>query len=500
MKKIFLAAGCWLLVTGLSAQTITTKLQKAFQQFENDPQLKHAISSLYVIDAKTGKVVFDKNSQVGLAGASTQKIITATTAFELLGKDYRYKTQFIKRKDLHVDYGHNDGELVVQGNGDPTFGSQRYESTKVQNIFLNVLGNLQNQNFNRVERIVVPAYVNQSNPLPGGYCWEDIGNYYGAGTFSLDWRENQYDLLLKSTRENGSPPEIVGTEPEQKDMIFYNFLSTGERGSGDNAYIYSVPFSKEITVRGTIPPNQEKFIIAGSMPNPAKTFAEEFYKFLVTNSIAFRDTLGIDGKLTYFDDSILIKRDFTDYKDMISYMVSYPLYKYDTIYTHYSPSLDSIIYWFLKKSINLYGEALIKTFAYEKKARLNDKVGQGVGSTDSGVVIVKDFWKQKGLDETELNICDGSGLSPLNRITTHAQVEVLKYAKTRDWFPYFYDALPEYNNMKMKSGTINGVKGFAGYQTSKSGDEYIFSFLVNNYNGSPSELVDKMYKVLNNLK
>ena len=104
------------------------------------------------------------------------------------------------------------------------------------------------------------------------------------------------------------------------------------------------------------------------------------------------------------------------------------------------------------------------------------------------------------MDEDELNIVDGSGLSPLNRITTHAQVEILKYAKTRDWFPYFYDALPEYNNMKMKSGTISGAKGFCGFHTSKSGNEYIFSFLVNNYNGSPSALVDKIYKVLNVLK
>jgi D-alanyl-D-alanine carboxypeptidase/D-alanyl-D-alanine-endopeptidase (penicillin-binding protein 4) len=49
-------------------------------------------------------------------------------------------------------------------------------------------------------------------------------------------------------------------------------------------------------------------------------------------------------------------------------------------------------------------KALIKTFAYEKN---------GFGSTDSGVVIVKTFWKEKGLDENELNIVDGSGLSPL---------------------------------------------------------------------------------------
>jgi D-alanyl-D-alanine carboxypeptidase/D-alanyl-D-alanine-endopeptidase (penicillin-binding protein 4) len=54
--------------------------------------------------------------------------------------------------------------------------------------------------------------------------------------------------------------------------------------------------------------------------------------------------------------------------------------------------------------------------------------------------------------------------------------------------------------MKMKSGTINDVKAFCGYQKSKDGNEYIFSFLVNNYNGSTSGLVNKMYKVLDVLK
>mgnify|MGYP003471164518 FL=1 len=162
-----------------------------------------------------------------------------------------------------------------------------------------------------------------------------------------------------------------------------------------------------------------------------------------------------------------------------------------TFYVHFSPSLDSIIYWFNKKSINLYGEALIKTFAYEK---------HGFGSTDSGVAIVKKFWKDKGLDEDELNIYDGSGLSPLNRVTTHAQVEILKYAKSRDWFPYFLQSLPEYNGMTIKSGTISDVKGFCGYHKARDGKGYIFSFLVNNYNGKTSGLVNKMYKVLDELK
>jgi len=54
--------------------------------------------------------------------------------------------------------------------------------------------------------------------------------------------------------------------------------------------------------------------------------------------------------------------------------------------------------------------------------------------------------------------------------------------------------------MKMKSGTIGGVKGFCGYQKSADGNEYIFAFLVNNYNGSTNSVVQKMYVVLDELK
>jgi serine-type D-Ala-D-Ala carboxypeptidase/endopeptidase (penicillin-binding protein 4) len=77
---------------------------------------------------------------------------------------------------------------------------------------------------------------------------------------------------------------------------------------------------------------------------------------------------------------------------------------------------------------------------------------------------------------------------------------VLKYAKKQPWFSYYYNAFPEYNGMKMKSGTITDVKGYCGYHTASDGTEYIFSFLVNNYDGSASALVQKMFKVLNVLK
>ena len=54
--------------------------------------------------------------------------------------------------------------------------------------------------------------------------------------------------------------------------------------------------------------------------------------------------------------------------------------------------------------------------------------------------------------------------------------------------------------MKMESGTINGAKAFAGYQTSSTGKEYTFDVIINNFDSDAGSIVQKMYSVLNNLK
>src|SRR6187455_1801247 len=131
MKKIFISFYFLILNFDFFGQTINQKLQKAFAAFEKDSQLKHAISSLYVIDASTGQVVFDKNSLIGLAPASTQKIITSVTAFELLGKDYRYMTEFYYAKS-------EEQSLNIIPSGDPTFGSWRWTSTVTDSVVNNL--------------------------------------------------------------------------------------------------------------------------------------------------------------------------------------------------------------------------------------------------------------------------------------------------------------------------------------------------------------------------
>jgi len=471
MKKTHLLLAFYILHFTLSAQTISQKLQKAYQQFESDSQLRHAISSLYVINAKTGEVLFDKNSQIGLSPASTQKILTAAAAFDLLGKDYRYRTEL--GYDGKVENGILEGNLCIVGYGDPTLGSWRYPATMDTIILNRWLGAVQKLKVKKIDGDIVAVDNKfETQTTPGGWIWEDIGNYYGAGVSALNWHENQYDMKLRPGHKEGDSVEIISTHPKLDYNYLVNELRTGPKGSGDNAYIYLPPYGYNGFVRGTVPLGEQSFIISGSFQLP--------YAYPV---IFLANKLNETG-IKISDNEPKTSTAFAAYHKKM------PLPD-QILDTHYSPSLDSIVYWFLQKSINLYGEALIKTLAYEKK---------GFGATDTGIVILKDFWKQKGLDDHELNIYDGSGLSPLNRVTTHAQVEILKYAKERPWFPFFLKALPEYNKMKMKSGSISDVKGFCGYHTSGDGAQYIFSFLVNNYNGTSSEVVKKMYQVLDCLK
>jgi D-alanyl-D-alanine carboxypeptidase/D-alanyl-D-alanine-endopeptidase (penicillin-binding protein 4) len=468
----------WMVITLLGficsnifAQNIDIKLAAAIRKLETDAQFKHAIVSMYVVNGKTGKVIFEKNAQIGLAPASCQKVITSVSAFEMLGKEYRYKTFVGKDYSSKADKS-DAGCLFIIGSGDPTLGSWRWRNTADTFLFTKILNTLkQNGYYNFGEDLVIEDYLYGTAVLPDGWIWQDIGNYYGAGCFSLNWKENQYELLLQPNNKVGFPAAIVTVKPFIGDVIYENKIRTGKAGSGDNAYVYAAPFSNIITTNGTIPQQSKPFSISGSMPNPSKVLANELLSYLTKNKITFK---GSSYSALEHELNAVSRHKSTHIIDSIQ-----------------SPPFDSINYWFLKKSVNLYGEAFVKTIAYEKTK---------FGSTDTGIAIIKDFWSKNGIEKSALNIIDGSGLSPANRVTANALVTVMEYAKQQEWFISFYNALPELNGIKMKDGYINGVRSYAGYIKSKTGDEYTFSFMINNFDGSPAVVREKMWVVLDILK
>jgi D-alanyl-D-alanine carboxypeptidase/D-alanyl-D-alanine-endopeptidase (penicillin-binding protein 4) len=449
------------------AQSVSDKLTKALQQLEKDSALKHASLSFCVVESKTNKVVIDYKSQLGLAPASCQKIITSITAFELLGKDYQYKTDI--GYDGAIANGILKGNLYVVGSGDPTLGSWRYSASKDSVLVKEWLGAIKKAGIKSIDgNVFLDSRKFSYQPLPGGWIWDDIGNYYGAGTWGLNWHENQYDLVLQPGDNEGEEVTILKTNPALQKAFLKPNITTGKKGSGDNGYIYLPPYSNSGFVEGTVPAGEKTFTISGAFSNSVWQIQQVLEEALSKENISFKGLFD----LSTIDDAVIRKPS-------------------TIIATHKSPTLDSINYWFMKKSINLYGEALLKTIAYEKT---------GVGSTDKGVDIVRKFWQERGIDKGAIKVIDGSGLSPQNRITTNVLINVLQYAKDKTWFTSFYDALPIYNGMKLKSGTIGGSKSFAGFHTSKAGVDYTVAIIVNNFDGSASAVVKKLFAVLDELK
>ncbi len=469
MKTFYLIIS--LLVTTISfGQNIETRLDAAVKKMQADEQFKHAILSLYVVDSKTGNVIFDKNSEVGLAPASCLKVVTSVSAFEMLGKDYTYKTDMGYDGNFEID--RLNGNLFIKASGDPTLGSWRWNTTKEDTIQQKIITALKEKKLKTITGdLIIDDSRWETQATPGGWTWDDMGNYYGAGARGLNWHENQYDLILKPGKKEGDSVEIVATKPELQVSVLINELKTGAAGSGDNSIIYLPEDGLIGYVRGTVPAGRETFTVSGSIPNAAISFMKTFEDHFNSNNIKLN---GRSKTSTLF---------FLNKEKM-------PLQS-KTLLTIFSPPLDSINYWFLQKSVNLYGEALVKTIAYEKTK---------FGSTDTGINIIKDFWKERGIEKSALKMIDGSGLSPASRVTTNALVTVMQYARQQNWYTSFVHALPLQNGIKMKSGSIGGVRSYTGYVKSKAGTEYTFSFIVNNFDGSAGIVREKMWKLLDILK
>lgn len=443
----------------LFGQNVAQKLGDATKSLLATSPAYAANLSMYVSD-ESGNFIYELNGNQGLSTASTQKIFTAAATLETLGKNYQYTTavQFSGT----ISAGVLNGNLYVKSNGDPTLGSWRYDGYKPDQFKQKLIAALKSKNITKIsgDLIIDDTYFDFQT-TPGGWPWNDMGNYYGAGVWGLNWRENQFDINM-----NGK--EIKNLNVDLPGVNWVNNVKTG--GSSDQSLIYTAPYSEVAYISGTLP--NKNLIVSGATPNPPLTFGTEVKSWIKESGIDFQ------GKIQTYS-----------MMEIAGQKVSGP--SADNLILEYkSPTLDKIIFWFMRKSINFYGETLIKTLGKEKKNE---------GSFEAGISYLKEFWKSKGINAAMINFADGSGLSPQNYVSARAEVQSLVWSKKQPWFNEFYEGFPtQGNGMKLKSGTMKDTKSFAGYHTAKDGKKYTVAIIINNYQGG--NVSEALYKVLNVLK
>lgn len=470
-KYIILFFICFIATGSVVAQSLKQRIETAYRTFAGHESLANGLASLTVINGNTGEVVFSVNDRLGLAPASTLKNITAATAYYILGSSYTFETSLYYTG--HIDTsGTLHGDIIIKGSGDPSLGSDRYPETPDHTILAKWVSSIAGAGIKKIEgSIIANDKLYGGKTAPRGWTWQDMGNYYGAGISALNWRENAAGINFRTGGRIGDKTSIANTTSDISYLQLVNETTTGKAGSGDNVYAFAAPYSSRVYLRGTHGIDLKKTIYI-SLPDGAYDAAYNLQ--LALNRAGIFQTqvpttahiLELSGVEVADEGSLL--------------------------YQHTSPSLGELVYWFNQKSINLYGEALLKAMVYTQ-SKLTD--------TRDGAEMIRDYWVSKlGIARGELRIMDGSGLSPENRVSTHAMARILASIRNEPWFASFLESLPINNGMKMKSGTIGGVLGYAGYHTSKDGTPLVFALLVNNYQGAAQPMRNRMFQLLNTLK
>ncbi len=439
-----------------------SKLNQNLQDILSSPAIEYASIGLSV-KSMDGKEIVSIDAEKKLIPASSLKLITTFLALEEFGENYTFTT--------HIGYsgkidraGTLNGNLVVLGSGDPTFGSARFgDKNGWESVLKEIVSSIQNVGIKCIEgKIEVKTNVFQGQAICPSWPYSDIANYYGSGAWGLNFNENKYDLYFSARIPEGSTATLDRINPEVPNMFLQSEVIVKGPNTGDNAYIYGDPFHYNKIVRGSIPYSNSSFVIKGATPNPPLSFG-----FLLESELS---KIGIKSNGSIVSKDPIKKSEFTQLA----------IFK--------SPSLSRIVEEANFESINLYCEALLRKMGWKSKKE---------GSFEAGLEYVEEALEAMGIPENSFNINDGSGLSPRNSITASSFTDFLNTTfkrlgkeKIQQYIPHVgvsgtvKSLMSKKEGQKkfyLKSGSMGGVLTYTGIFESKSGKQFSICFMSNNH-------------------
>ena len=456
MKYILLlfCLGC----NTLLAQTSFTRLQQRFDSLEQALPYREAGISFVLTDIKTGKILFKKNRDLLLPPASTLKTFTTASAFHYLGSDFRYRTRVVFKGSIKNNVAY--GKLIIYGSGDPSLGSDRFDETKPELVKKQLLNALRKQGIQKFNgRIEIVSDIFTDPGINKSWLEEDIANYYGAGVYGFNWKENKFEISMVPTETSFDVRSNSAGYDNQKDFCLELIHKDG--ASTEEAFAF---FENQRSCR---------YVLRGFLTNKEKVQSMQLARLHPDRDFKNELTDYLKKELKFEEKDTLLN---TIEK---------------TITTIVSPPLSKLVYWCNQKSLNLYADAFCKTIAVSLYKK---------GNWPSGISAMLKFARQRGIDTSGVSLLDACGLAPENKITTQILASMLRKNTIEKWYPAFYESLPLINELHMKSGYIGGTRSYAGYLTLKDGRKTCFAFILNNYRSTPKEAKLEMFRLLDLLK
>ncbi|MFK0569874.1 D-alanyl-D-alanine carboxypeptidase/D-alanyl-D-alanine-endopeptidase [Endozoicomonas sp.] len=399
------------------------------------------IHSIKVIEAETGKVLFDRNSRFNLLPASTVKAITAISAYRALGEDYRYTTSLLSEKSVSEKRAKQrvySGDLVLSFSGDPSL-----TRTDIGDL----LESLNKEGIKVIQGdIWLDGSIYDGYPRAGGASWDDHNICFAAPVSAMILDRNCFFGWLEPAEKEGGRARMVYDEPEWL-LSIDNQIETREPQANElNGCVQEVwPSSNhEYRLEGCIEPNTKPMRMAFSVRDPERAAARYVESFLKENNIRLKGRV-LTGKP---------QGEFTR-----------------VIARHLSESVPDLLQPVLDESDNLYADSLLKT--------IGRSVNGERGSFFSGTEAVLAMLREEGVDLTRSRLVDGSGLSRYNLLSANDFTSVLQTG-WKNWgedAPWLADR--ENERRWLKTGYMSGVNNMVGYAFPEEQSPLIFAVLLN---------------------
>jgi D-alanyl-D-alanine carboxypeptidase/D-alanyl-D-alanine-endopeptidase (penicillin-binding protein 4) len=442
--------------------------RSAVEAIVDAPPLDRAHVGILAIDARTGRVLYERDAQRRFVPASGQKILVTAAAWSRLGGDHRFRTEVWAAGALSD--GTLDGDLVVIGSGDPSFSHRYWDSGTAALAAL--ADSIVAAGVRRVTgALLIDVSAWDSTSVAPTREVDDLVFGYGAtgGAFAID--EGELDVVVTAGPWVGTPAQ-VDWSPKSDESFVVSRVGTAAPGGARRVAARYWPESRRIELGGAVEVGTVD-TISVAQRDPVRIAAAVFSRALahagvtVEQGWAVRWTVGEAIGSTCLAGAVR----------------TCPRARIVTAME--SPPVSDLARVVLEPSQNWVAEQLLLALGAELGER---------GSWPEGLRELNDFLREVGVDSLDVSARDGSGLSAYNLVTPRAVARVLQHMATHPDAAEYRAAMAEPGEVDStleerlegmegrvfaKTGTISNVNSLSGHLVRENGQEVIFAILAN---------------------
>lgn len=477
-------------------------LQGDLDELVRQKHLAGARVGVVIMDANTGQTLASLRSDEAFMPASNMKLLTTGAAMMVLGPDFSFQTEVVL----------DGSRIIVRGSGDPSLADPdmlRLTDPKLtaNNLVDTLASAVQTAGVRQVSEVIVDDRVFDRQFIHPSWNPDNFEETYSAEVSGLNFHANTLAVFPRPNPAGQGSVPLCDTEPsapwlridcaKSKTVVKGKNSFWVARSSEADCFIHNNQAVREPVFLDGFACNT--FMLRGDV----KTASSAPTLVNLRNTPAFFGNI-LASNLTQHGVTLTGPALHPDLPGGVRLATPEDVLDKGRVLAIVKTPLEDIVTHCNVESQNLYAECLLK--------RMGHDVTKEAGSWSTGSAVLRMMISQELGPEAAASttISDGSGLSRENRVTPQTLARWLKACSDKPWGGKFVESLAApgtgtlekrfkskrlTNEVRAKSGFINGVRSLSGYLTSRTtGRRLAFCILINDVKGEHGQNAKELHE------